>query len=436
MNGVEKRALIRGRFDFSPHIRLTSLRGQGQGKRGSSDRRFNRRRDPSTRPGDQTESQAECGRPRFDFAGANDPRAIGKAGCMKPIPDAIEVREEILDLLRRVAEPTKAKMIGPRQESLGQAVHAFKPDANSKNEAKKGTKQAAMTAVLALLLTGLCLAQSVTPPAETEINTVLMNSTFRIVGQGPGGQQSLGTAFIVGRPIPDQKDRARYVLVTAAHVLSQLVGDTAILFTRQKDSQGRWNEAPFAIPIRANGQPTWVKNPNADVAAMYVALPFNAVPNLITAELLADDALVTRFEVHPGDELNVLGYPLGIAGPGGFPVLRSGKIASYPLVPSKDNPYFLLDFRIFEGNSGGPVYLVSYNRFYAGLTNIGSVRMIMGLVSEEVGVTQEFRGLYENRSQRFPLELAKIVPASFIRDTINMLPEPSEAATKAKPTAQ
>src|SRR5215472_18808288 len=36
----------------------------------------------------------------------------------------------------------KAKMIGPPKESLGQAIHALKPAANSKEETKKGEKQA------------------------------------------------------------------------------------------------------------------------------------------------------------------------------------------------------------------------------------------------------------------------------------------------------
>src|SRR5262249_13788861 len=36
----------------------------------------------------------------------------------------------------------KAKMIGPPKESLGQAIHALKPTANSSDESKKGGKQA------------------------------------------------------------------------------------------------------------------------------------------------------------------------------------------------------------------------------------------------------------------------------------------------------
>jgi hypothetical protein len=36
----------------------------------------------------------------------------------------------------------KAKMIGPPSESLGDAIHALKPDANSKEESEKGEQQA------------------------------------------------------------------------------------------------------------------------------------------------------------------------------------------------------------------------------------------------------------------------------------------------------
>jgi hypothetical protein len=36
----------------------------------------------------------------------------------------------------------KAKMIGPPKESLGQAIHALKPTANSSEESKKGEKEA------------------------------------------------------------------------------------------------------------------------------------------------------------------------------------------------------------------------------------------------------------------------------------------------------
>lgn len=68
-----------------------------------------------------------------------------------------------------------------------------------------------------------------------DINTVLMQSTFRI--QGPsvdGGGTSFGTVFILGRPVKDQPERGAYVLVTAAHVLESIKGEKAVLLLRQK----------------------------------------------------------------------------------------------------------------------------------------------------------------------------------------------------------
>jgi S1-C subfamily serine protease len=262
------------------------------------------------------------------------------------------------------------------------------------------------------------------PSPQTELNTVMMQSTMRFQCVTQTGQATIGSGFILGRTIPGSV-KLRYVFITAAHVFNDCVGDTGILYVRQIDSQGHWKEAPIILPIRTRGSQDWAKNPTADVAALYVSLPDGAVPLIVPAELLADDARLTEFEVHPGDELYVLGYPLGFQGPGGFPILRSGKIASYPLVPSKDNPYFLMDFRVFQGNSGGPVYSVWYNRFYGGATHIGGVQMVMGLVSEEISATEEQHSIYENRAQRYPLSLAKVVPASLIKETINQLPVPT-----------
>jgi len=45
----------------------------------------------------------------------------------------------------------------------------------------------------------------------------------------------------------------------------------------------------------------------------------------------------------------------------------------------------------------------------------------MGLVSEEVSATEEIKGLYENRSQTYPLGLAMIIPATYIKETIDLL---------------
>jgi len=285
------------------------------------------------------------------------------------------------------------------------------------------------TLVVLMLLAPLLMGASPIPtpiPPEPDISTVLMQSTFEIKGPaGPNGVASLGTSFVVGKPLPGEATRANYVLVTAAHVLDSISGQQAIIVGRKHDGD-QWTELPFAIRIRdENNAPLWVRNPNADVAAMYIALPSSmGNPPIVSSALFADDNVLQQFEVRPGDRVFVLGFPLGVESPtGGFPILRAGWIASYPLTPSRLLGRFLVSFEVFQGNSGGPVFLVDYNRFYHGSTTIGAVRFLMGLVSEEETKPIAQQGLYAS-IQQYPLHIAVVVPSALIADTVNMLGPP------------
>jgi len=250
-----------------------------------------------------------------------------------------------------------------------------------------------------------------------------MESTFKIEGTGVQGA-TLGTGFIMGRPFPNQPSKARYVLITAAHVLEEMQGDSASLHLHTRAGNGSWVRTIIPLPIRNNNQRLWTKHPDADVAVMYIRLPNNSIP-LLPTELLADDKALSEFEIHPGDELQCLGYPLGMEANGeGFPVLRSGKIASYPLLPGDRLKTFLFDFRVFKGNSGGPVYFVQSTRTYGGATHMETIHFIIGLVSQESLVQQHISGPYSEEMRQFQLGLAVVVHASLIKQAINLLPSP------------
>ncbi len=134
-----------------------------------------------------------------------------------------------------------------------------------------------------------------------------------------------------------------------------------------------------------------------------------------------------KFHVHPGDQLFVLGFPYGDeANDAGFPILRSGRIASYPLTPTNLHKTFLLDFEIFKGNSGGPVLFYSETRVYGGSTHIGSVQFIMGVVSQERELTEKVESLSETVVRKHKLGLAVISQANFVSELINMLPDLQE----------
>jgi len=258
------------------------------------------------------------------------------------------------------------------------------------------------------------------PPEAVELNTILMKSTFKLAGNG-----SIGTAFIIGRPSKKEATKAYYVMVTAAHVLEQMKETHATLFLRRKIADGTYEKVPYSVEIRRDGKPLWTRHPDniVDVAAMYVRLPQDIDITLLPTAMLADDEVLEKFEIHPGDELMCLGYPFGAeANVAGFPILRSGKIASYPLIPTQQTKIFLYDFQIFQGNSGGPVYFVESGRTYAGGMHVGLIQFIAGIVSQEHIITEKIESLYEVKEERHPLGLANVIHARFIKETIESLP--------------
>lgn len=245
-----------------------------------------------------------------------------------------------------------------------------------------------------------------------------MRSTFKIEGIG-----SSGSCFIVGKP-SIKKDKSYLILVTAAHVLEGIKGDTAIIHLRKQKQDNTFEKILFPIKISNGNTPLWTKNKNGlDIAVMNVKLPLintNVDLRFISTDLLADDKYYSDFQIHPGDEMYCLGFPMGAeANQAGFPVLRSGRMASFPLTPMVTYPTFLLDFKVYKGNSGGPVYFADTNRIVRG--NISTVRFIAGLVSQEFNVTEKIQSQYEKTEKTYPLSLAVIIHASHIKDTINQL---------------
>lgn len=274
----------------------------------------------------------------------------------------------------------------------------------------------AITKVLFLILT-IFLGVPAMAGDPISLSEVLMRSTFKI--KGP---TTSGTVVILGQPDPKDSNRAFFVLVTAGHVLTEISSDIATLSLRIKKGPGL-ERVEFPIQIRASGKPLWVQHPKADVAAMRVAIPNETDIRLISTDLLATDQTLQDFEVGPGDELFVFGYPLGVEGhPLGYPVLRSGRVSSFPLVPVASTTTFLLDFEVFPGNSGGPVILHSENRFYKGSCHIGKVILFMGVVSQELKMEEKVQGLDVTKIKAHRLALAVIVHAQFVKELLALLP--------------
>ena len=106
--------------------------------------------------------------------------------------------------------------------------------------------------------------------------------------------------------------------------------------------------------------------------------------------------------------------------PAGFPILRSGRVASFPLGPSTAFPTFLLDFSVFPGNSGGPVYVDATRRIVCRSTGAGAEPgFIAGMLTQQV----------ELNSQN--LSIGIVTDARFVRETLSLLDDPQRRASLA-----
>ncbi len=278
-----------------------------------------------------------------------------------------------------------------------------------------------MRTLVALLVLGL-----LGPSFAADLNSIMMEATCKISGPG-----TLGTGFIMGKPDAKNEPKAFYTLITAHHVLAACKSDKVVLLFRQKLADGSWKRVDVPLRIRNKNTPLWKKHEKVDVAAMFVRLPPDTVSTLLSREDLIDDEELKKWEIHPGFELSCLGYPFGAeANQWGFPILRSGRIASYPLTPTSTTKTFLFDFSVYRGNSGGPVYFVERNPVYGGGQKIGRIIYgIIGIVVKERNITEKIQALYGREERTTPLQLGEVIHASFIKELVDAMEHPN--ATKA-----
>jgi S1-C subfamily serine protease len=211
-------------------------------------------------------------------------------------------------------------------------------------------------------------------------------------------RRMVGTGFLVSTPKPG--GGVEVVLVTAAHVFEKMPAPQVRLGWRVMNAKGDWVYTPEFLTIRSTSGPLWYQHPTQDIAVIPVELPDGFREAAVPDAWLADDASFTVQHIDPGDEMMTLGYPHGLsANIAGFPILRAGRLASYPLSPSTRYPTFLIDLIAVPGNSGGPVY---FNR-------PGGRPLITGVLIKQV----------EDDNQR--LELGVVTDAVFVRETIDLM---------------
>ena len=223
------------------------------------------------------------------------------------------------------------------------------------------------------------------------------------------GKDSAGTCFLLRPPAIAGWSNDVFILVTAAHALSEVPGTEARLVLREKRPDGSYLRREIPLPIRSGDLPLWRKHPEEDVAVLRFTLPREVTCDPPDFGQLAKAADFGDGGVALGADTWILGYPAQLEVNGaGFPVLRHGTIASLPLLPLATHRTFLVDFNTFGGDSGGPVMQRDSGQ-------------IIGLVLGMHRQTDHTVIPFEERTVHHPLGLAIVAHAGVIRETAELL---------------
>jgi hypothetical protein len=223
----------------------------------------------------------------------------------------------------------------------------------------------------AALWMGICGEAIASPIA---LNWV--HATLRVDNETGKG----GTGFLIIRKISEKKGKV--FLVTNKHVvaLDPKKRDEArflTLYVNIRDEKGKVTGTALQAPLTENGHKLWRQhpNPNVDVLAVDVTSLINSHPRLQNQgadySFFATPEVLKKEQITEGDEVLVLGYPLGL-----FharihsPLVRQGIIATKIGTPiwirfrdfsgewkRVEIPGFLVDAAILPGSSGSPVVL-------------------------------------------------------------------------------
>jgi len=248
-----------------------------------------------------------------------------------------------------------------------------------------------------------------------DLSVELINATVQLEQPLGDGTRTVGTGFLISTVKPDGTPDT--ILVTANHVFEKMPGAEARIGYRFANPDGSWSYAPTEVTIRdKSGRELWTHHPNRDVAAISIKAPAAFAKAAVPETWLAEDQTFNKLAVGAGDEMMALGFPRGLsANQAGFPILRAGRVASYPVAPAKIFPTFLLDFSVFAGNSGGPVFMSETARRRGGAADSQPTQFIAGLLTQQVELNNE------------RLEIGIVTHATYIRETIDLLEHPGAA---------
>lgn len=252
---------------------------------------------------------------------------------------------------------------------------------------------------LALILFQLLPACSAVAPSNHRIrlNTTeqMMWSTYLV-----GSAKGMGAGFVVFRHDPREPDGVVPVMVTAAHLLDTVGKGPLLIGTRMPDASGGTRVALIELQPKREGRRFYVRHPQHDIAAFEMHIPKEIAALVALPSFLNDTASGGKL-LRAGEEVSFVGYPEILPEMEGlFPVLRTGRIASYPVGTPTAGGLFIINADVYPGDSGAPVYVVGR----------GGRPELMGMIIRRVGADRKAFS-----------HLAIAVESSAIHETLQLL---------------
>lgn len=245
-----------------------------------------------------------------------------------------------------------------------------------------------------------------------------------------GSVRYTATGFLYGHPSGknEKGEQAYWVyLVTNRHVIE----DATDIIVRFNALPGAKSQT-YRISMNNSEQAShWVVHPDPDLdIAVLVIDAF--VPKMeesgIKLSFICEGIHTTTLdemrnsEFSEGNEVFVLGFPLGMAGvTQNYVILRQGTIARIRDWYRDDAKSFLIDSFIFPGNSGGPVFSTPVIASYEHKPRIGL--KLIGMVSGYLPYTDVASSRQTGRPKIIFEEnsgLAEVVPVDAIQKTISI----------------
>lgn len=208
------------------------------------------------------------------------------------------------------------------------------------------------------------------------ISLTWVHATVRVENEWGKG----GTGFLLIRKM--EKKQGKVFLVTNKHVIhpdpeSREKAQFLTIFLNVREKDGTVAGKSFQVPLNEDDLKLWREHPNphVDVLAVDITSLINSHPNLENRgadySLFATPQILKEENITEGEEVLILGYPLGL-----FhtrihsPLVRQGIVATkigeriQVRIPSSSGspqrveiPGFLIDASIIPGSSGSPVVL-------------------------------------------------------------------------------